>query len=142
MAQRPIPVPTAETRPFWTGAAGNELWLPRCRACRLLSYPPPPRCPRCLVDEFSWEKLSGTGRLKSWTTIHIDVLPGVEPPFTIGEVELTEQPGLIMVAHIVGMPAEMLKTGDAVKVSFAASDTDKRIALPEFRLLAGGAGTD
>jgi uncharacterized OB-fold protein len=94
------------------------------------------------VDEFTWEKLSGTGRLKSWTTIHIDVLPGVEPPFTIGEVELTEQPDLIMVAHIVGTPAEMLKTGDAVKVSFAASDTDKRIAVSEFRLLAGGAGTD
>ena len=86
--------------------------------------------------------MSGTGRLKSWTTIHIDVLPGVEPPFTIGEVELTEQPGLIMVAHVVGMPAEMLKTGDAVKVSFAAADTDKNIALPEFRMLAGGAGTD
>jgi uncharacterized OB-fold protein len=94
------------------------------------------------VDEFSWEKLSGTGRLKSWTTIYIDALPGVEPPFTIGEVELIEQPDLIMVAHIVVTPAEVLKTGDAVKVSFAASDTDKRIALPEFRLLAGGAGTD
>jgi len=142
MAQRPLPVPTAETRAFWTGAAENELWLPRCRSCHALSYPPPPRCPRCLLDDFAWEKLSGTGRLKSWTTIHIDVLPGVAPPFTIGEVELTEQPDLIIVAHIVGPPAEMLKTDAAVKISFVPSDTDKSVALPEFRLLVRGAGTD
>jgi uncharacterized protein len=137
VAQRPIPVPTAETRPFWTAAAGNELWLPRCRSCHVLSYPPPPRCPRCLVDDFTWEKLSGTGRLKSWTTIHIDVLPGVEPPFTIGEVELAEQADLFMVAHIVGTPAEMLKTDAVVELSFVASDADKKVALPEFRLLQG-----
>ncbi len=142
MAQRPAPVPTAETRAFWTGAAENELWLPRCRSCHVLSYPPPPRCPRCLLDDFAWEKLSGTGRLKSWTTIHIDVLPGVEAPFTIGEVELTEQPGLVMVAHVVGTPAAMLKTDAAIKISFVPSDTDKSIALPEFRLLVDGAGTD
>jgi uncharacterized OB-fold protein len=95
-----------------------------------------------LLDDFAWEKLSGTGRLKSWTTIHIDVLPGVEPPFIIGEVELTEQPDLIMVAHIVGTRAEMLKTDAAVKISFVPSDTDKSIALPQFRLLADGASTD
>ncbi len=140
VAQRPIPVPTAETRAFWTGAAGNELWLPRCRSCGVLSYPPPPRCPRCLVDEFTWEKLSGTGRLKSWTTIHIDVLPGVEPPFVIAEVELTDQPDLIMVAHMVGAPAERLKRDAAVNVSFVPSGTDKNVALPEFRLRAGTAG--
>jgi uncharacterized OB-fold protein len=82
------------------------------------------------------------GRLKSWTTIHIDVLPGVKPPFTIAEVELIEQPGLIMVAHIVGTPAEQLKTDAAVKISFALSNTDKSVAFPEFRLLARGAGGD
>ena len=95
-----------------------------------------------MLADFAWEKLSGTGRLKSWTTIHIDVLPGVQPPFVIGEVELTEQPDLIIVAHIVGPPAEMLKTDAAVKISFVPSNTDKSIALPEFRLLARGAGTD
>ena len=94
------------------------------------------------MDEFTWEKLSGTGRLKSWTTIHIDVLPGVEPPFIIGEVELIEQSELIIVAHIVGTSAEMLKTDAAVKVSFVPSDTDKSIALPEFHLWTDGAGID
>ena len=89
------------------------------------------------MDKFTWEKLSGSGRLKSWTTIHIDVLPGVEPPFTIAEVELIEQSGLIMVAHIIGTPAEMLKTDAAVELSFVTSEVDKSIALPEFRLLQG-----
>ena len=94
------------------------------------------------MDDLAWEKLSGAGRLKSWTTIHIDVLPGVEPPFTIAEVELIEQPGLIMVAHIVGAPAETLTTDVAVKISFTASESDKSVALPEFRVLARDAGGD
>ena len=118
------------------------MWLPRCRSCRVLCYPPPPRCPRCLVEDFAWEKLSGMGRLKSWTTIHIDVLPGVEPPFTIAEVELIEQSGLIMVANVVGAPAEKLEADAAVKVSFAPSNADKSVAFPEFRLLAGDSGGD
>jgi uncharacterized protein len=88
------------------------------------------------VDEFTWEKLSGTGRLKSWTTIHIDVLPGIEPPFTIAEVEPIEQPGLIIVAHVVGTPVEKLQADAQVKISFAPSSTDKGVAFPEFRILA------
>jgi uncharacterized protein len=94
------------------------------------------------VDNFAWEKLSGKGRLKSWTTLHIDVLPGVEPPFTIAEVELIEQPGLIMVAHIVETPAEKLKSDAEVRISFAPSNGDKSLALPEFRVLARGASAD
>jgi uncharacterized OB-fold protein len=94
------------------------------------------------VTDFDWEKLSGTGRLKSWTAIHIDVLPGVEPPFTIAEVELIEQPGLIMVAHIVGTPVEKLETDAPVKISFAPSPADKSVAIPEFRVFARGANAD
>jgi uncharacterized OB-fold protein len=94
------------------------------------------------VDDFAWEKLSGTGRMKSWTTIHIDVLPGVEPRFTIAEVELVEQPGLIMVAHIVGTPADMLKTDAVVQISFETSKTDKSVAFPEFRLSPRGTSAD
>jgi uncharacterized protein len=94
------------------------------------------------VDDFVWEKLSGQGRLKSWTTIHIDVLPGVEPPFIIGEVELIEQTGLIMVAHIVGTAAEMLQVDAAVTISFVAPEAGENVAFPEFRLSAHRLGKD
>jgi len=94
------------------------------------------------VDDFAWEKLSGQGRLKSWTTIHIDVLPGVEPPFIIGEVELMEQPGLIMVAHMVGTSAEMLRADAVVTMSFVAPQAGEGVAIPEFRLLTPRPGKD
>jgi uncharacterized protein len=94
------------------------------------------------VDDFAWERLSGQGRLKSWTTIHIDVLPGVEPPFIIGEVELIEQPGLIMVAHIVGTSAEMLRVDAAVTISFVGPEAGERVAVPEFRLSEHRPGKD
>jgi uncharacterized OB-fold protein len=116
--------------------------LPRCRSCQNLYYPPPPRCPSCLVDDFAWEKLSGQGRLKSWTTIHIDILPGVESPFIIGEVELIEQTGLIMVAHIVRTPAATLQADAAVTIFFVAPQAGEGVAFPEFRLSAYRPGKD
>jgi uncharacterized protein len=131
---RPLPVPTAETRPFWTAASKHALCLPRCRTCGALHYPPPPRCPNCLVVNFVWEKLSGFGRLKSWTTIHADLLPGVAPPFVIGEVELVEQSGLIMTTHIVDSAPEDLKSDVRVEISFVASEIDKEVTYPQFRI--------
>jgi uncharacterized OB-fold protein len=121
---RPVPVATAETRPFWEAAKRQELSLPRCPRCALLHYPPPPRCPKCLGIELRWERLSGRGRLKAWTTVAIDLLPGVKPPYVIAEVELAEQPDLVMVAHVTGGP---LRVDAEVDTAFAEG-------YPEFRV--------
>jgi uncharacterized protein len=128
--KRAVPMPTAETQPFWGAARQHELRLPRCCRCGKLHYPPPPRCPQCLDSELRWELLSGEARLLSWTRVHLDTVAGVAPPFTIAEAELIEQPGLVVVAHIV--PGEELSTGMCLDVAFA--DADEMIAFPEFRV--------
>src|SRR3989454_480679 len=66
----PVPVPTPETRPFWEAARRHELWLQRCRACGAYVFYPRAACPRCLGAELEWRRVSGRGRLHTFTVGH------------------------------------------------------------------------
>lgn len=137
---RPVPLATMETRPFWEALRRHELQLPRCARCGRLHYPPPPRCPECLDSELVWTTLSGRGRLASWTTIHTNLSDGIPPPFVIGEVEPEEQPGLVLVALVVGTPSAELRHGMEVEIGFStqpAPDGQEPAVYPEFRVRDG-----
>jgi len=142
MPTRPIPVPSRDTAPFWQGLLEGELRLPRCAACRRLHYPPPPRCPHCLDSALVWTGLSGKARLSSWTTVHIDLCPGIPPPFVIGEVELVEQAGLVMVALLTGVEPAGLHPGLPLTCAFhrETGASDIAVAYPEFHIDRGQPG--
>ena len=136
--RRPVPVSTADTRPFWTAAAAAELRLPRCARCAVLFYPPPPRCPRCGTKQLAWTKLSGRGRIIGLTAVHLPTIPGMAPPFTVVEVELEEQAGLIVSAVMVADEPVLPVVGDLVAIEFTPPDANA-IAYPQVRVTAGGA---
>jgi len=115
---RPIPVPSAESRPFWSAASAGELHLPRCRNCGNLHYPPPARCPECLTEALHWEQLSGRGRLWSWTEIFVEAIPGFEPPILVTQVELAEQQGLVLTAGGDSREIPALTLGSEVQLCF------------------------
>ncbi|RZS84402.1 Zn-ribbon domain-containing OB-fold protein [Pigmentiphaga kullae] len=142
MPTRPIPVPSRETAPFWKGLLEGELRLPCCAACRRFHYPPPPRCPQCLDSALVWTRLSGKAKLSSWTTVHIDLCPGIAPPFVIGEVELAEQAGLVMVALLVDAAPDELRPGLPLACAFRQEDAgpDIAVAYPEFHIDRGRRG--
>lgn len=133
-SDRILPLPTVETLPFWQSLRQGRLSLPRCVGCGELLCPPPPRCPRCLSDRLAWETLSGRGVLQGWTTVH-SALSGLRPPFTVAEVELAEQAGLVMVANLTEAPPVNLKAGARVTMDLKSG---KRGAdgtvFPLFRL--------
>jgi uncharacterized OB-fold protein len=130
-AGRPRPMPTRETAPFWEGAGRGELTLPRCRACGRLHYPPPPRCVECLTETLEWTRLSGRGRLVGWTTIHSGLARGFDAPFTIGEIELAEQKGLVIAALLVDLRSEPLRLGQSFVARFAPG-AGSGYAYPQF----------
>src|SRR6266480_251426 len=66
----PLPVPTPETRPFWEAARRHELSLQRCRACGAHVFYPRAACPRCLGPDLEWRRVSGRGRLHTFTVVH------------------------------------------------------------------------
>jgi uncharacterized OB-fold protein len=119
---RPRPVTTSETEPFWQAARQGSLRLPQCNVCGQLSYPPAPRCCSCRSDALSWKQVSGDARLLSWTRVELPTIPGVQPPFTIAEIELVEQTGLVMTVLVRPELADRLRTGKttgmAIRVAF------------------------
>lgn len=130
MNLRPMPVPTVETRPFWDGLQRRLLVLPKCSRCLTVSYPPRPRCPRCLGADLNWTVLPPRGRLHSWTEVHTDLLPSIAAPFVIVEAEIGNQPGLVLIGLLVGMKAEALWIGMPIELSFAS--TADGFILPQF----------
>jgi uncharacterized OB-fold protein len=127
---RPLPVPTPETQPYWDGAKAGELRLQRCDACAHAYFPPRPFCPKCASREVSWFQASGRGTLYSYV-IHHRPVPGFTPPYSIAVVELEEGPRLM--TNIVGCPQtpEALQLDMPVEVVFTA--VSAAITLPQFR---------
>ena len=82
MPQPPGPpfTPTPESRPFWAATRRHELVLPSCRACGTLFYYPRAACPSCLSSDLDWQRVSGRGRLNTFTVVHRGL-----PNFPLGD---------------------------------------------------------
>jgi uncharacterized OB-fold protein len=128
MTRRPMPIPDRSSQAFWDAAACHLLVVPRCEDCAKLLFPPSPRCPACAGDRLTWIELSGRVRLRSWTRMHLDVLPGMSPPFLVAEADLVEQPGTTLVALVEGLEPAELRTGMPLAVAF----TDGAVSLLQF----------
>ena len=94
---RPFPPRvSAFTRPFWEGLAEGRLRSTRCTRCALTSFPPRNLCRGCWSREVAWVDLPATGRLYSFTRVH--VVPGAfgaDAPYAIGIVDLDGGPRLM-----------------------------------------------
>ena len=130
IGQRPLPVPTPETRHYWEGAKGGELLLQRCDACSHAYFPPRPFCPKCASRKVSVFKASGKAKLYSYV-IHHRAAPGFTPPYAIAVVELVEGPRLM--SNIVDCPQtpEALQLDMALTVVFEKQTEE--ITLPVFK---------
>lgn len=132
-----IPIPLPETRPYWEAARRHELALPWCRPCGAFFFYPRAACPTCLSGDVEWRRVSGRGRLHTFTIVHRgpkDFALGA--PYVLAMVELEEGPRLM--TNLVGIepdPAHV-RIGMPVEVTFA--DVADDVALPHFRP-AGGA---
>ncbi|HEY3882553.1 MAG TPA: OB-fold domain-containing protein [Trebonia sp.] len=93
---RARPVPARYDRPFWDGLREHRLMLPYCDGCAAYWYPPAPRCPRCLSATAAWREVPGRGTLHSWATAERPFAPGLSTPYTVVQVELDVQPGLLL----------------------------------------------
>jgi uncharacterized OB-fold protein len=132
--KRPAPAPTALSEPFWEAARNGRLAIQRCRSCHRYSHPPGPVCPRCQGADLGWDEVSGRGTIHQCTVMHQPLVRGFEAavPYACVAVELEEQPGLLVVANLLGAPPTAAKVGLAVEVEF--EEIAGGFRLPQFRL--------
>lgn len=138
--RRPFPVPDQGSGPFWAAAAGHVLTVARCSRCRSFAVPPDQTCPHCHSTDpgFEFEPVSGRGTVRSWTVIRQSFLPGFDAdlPFTLVDVELTEQAELRLIGRLLDGPDAPLRLGSRVRAAF--EDVAPGISVPAF-VLAGDA---
>ena len=105
----------ALTRPFWEAAAQHRLLIQRCRQCGSFQFYPRPFCITCQSDEVAWVDAKGTGEIYSLTTVRMNVLPELPPPYRVAIVTLDEGPRLL-----AGLVGDEGRIGDRVAVRWQA----------------------
>jgi len=127
--QKPVPLPTLDTREYWEGCRRHELLIQRCLKCRAFRFYPRPMCPECNSLESEWIRAGGKGQVYSWTVTVRQFHPAFEVPYVIAIVELEE--GVRMTTNVINCQPEALYVGMPVEVVF--EDVSGETTIPKFR---------
>ena len=121
---------------FWRWCDAGELRLQKCRSCGELAWPVVKACEFCGKTEFSWERMSGRGKILSWCTFERDYYYGVLPiPWDTILVELEEGP--LFVSNPQGFSWPETTIGMPVQLAFLpCEDSNGAFQLPVFRRAA------
>lgn len=112
VGDRPLPVPTETSRPFWDGLRDEQVRIQRCSACSAWVFYPRSHCTSCLSPELVWTDVSGRGRLHTFTIARQPTAPQFadDVPQLLAVVELDEGPHLTTTLepgdHEIGMAVE------------------------------------
>jgi len=102
--------------PFWEGCAAGKFQLHRCNKCER-HYWPASRCIEHGDEDMQWVKVSGHGKLYTYTVMHRAYTPDTRDkvPFVVAVVKLEEGPfyhsNIIDCAHAevaIDMPLEVV----------------------------------
>lgn len=126
---RPLPVPDAETAPYWEAAAEGRLVIQKCGHCGAFRFYPRLVCPSCMSGDVEWVEASGQGRVYSYTIVH-RAPPAFRDaaPYVIAVIELDE--GVRMMSRLLIDPVSEARIDLPVQVTFEKINDD--ITLPNF----------
>ena len=129
----PSPISDIEAEEFWAGCNRGELMMQRCAQCKIFRWLPRPMCPSCNSLEREWVKVSGKGAVYSYTIITHPVHPAAvgRVPYNVAQVQLEEDPALILVTNLVGLKSEDIRVGMRVQVLF--EEHEPGVKLPKFK---------
>lgn len=132
----PQPLPDVDTEGFWQATHDGQLAICHCQNCGRWMHPPLERCARC-AGATRFDPVSGNGTVYSFIVANRASVPGFAAlvPYLVAVIELDEQPGLRLVARIVGTEVHELRIGQRVAceiVDLPGGD----FRIPQFRVVA------
>jgi len=132
-SSKPLPRPISPelTRPFWEAAKRHELVMPRCTTCDHLFFYPRSECPRCLSNHLEWVRVSGRGRLHTYTIVYQPANAAFrdDTPYIYAVVQLDEGPR--MVSNVVQCDLDAVKVDMPLEVIF--DDVTPECTLVKFK---------
>ena len=119
---KPMPVATQISAPFWEGLKARRLLIQQCNACAHWNFYPRRHCPVCLEHDLAWREVDGAARLYSYTVTRIATLPDFmdEMPQKLAVVELAE--GVRINTNLVGLDETEIRIGMPLQPVFAEVD--------------------
>lgn len=93
----------------------------QCADCATRVFPPVALCPECMGDDVAPLALARSGRLYSYSTVHV-APRGWTVPYVAGYVDLPE--GVRVFAHVVDVAEERLAMEMEVELTTAVLGTD------------------
>ncbi|MQA00861.1 MAG: acyl dehydratase [Dehalococcoidia bacterium] len=113
--EKPLPVPTPVTRPFWDALREHRVRIQHCAGCERWVYYPRSHCPGCLSPTLEWRDISGEGTVYTFTVARAPTAPQFldELPQKIAVVELDEGPKLT--TTLVNIEPEAIRIGMRVR---------------------------
>ena len=128
---KPLPRPQALDMPYWEGLKKHELRMQKCSDCGHIWFPPAFGCPKCLSTKYEWAKLSGKGKVWSWSIFHQVYYKSFAPevPYNVIQVQVEEGP--IMISNMVECKNEDIKCDMRVEIVF--DHVTEAVTLPKFK---------
>ena len=119
---KPMPVPTEISAPFWEGLKAERLLIQQCNQCNDWVFYPRRHCPQCFAHDLSWHEVSGGATLYSFTVTRIATLPDFadEMPQMLAVIELDQ--GVRINSNLVGLDESEVKIGMRLQPVFAEVD--------------------
>jgi len=117
MSQHPFTI-----EQFYEFLKAQKIMAARCLKCGKIHLPPRPLCDNCLSQEFEWVKISGKGKLLTYTII--SVAPQqfqALTPYAVGIVQLEN--GLKIPGMIQSLKQKQLKIGMELTLDFGTCNT-------------------
>jgi len=129
--EKPLPTISEYGVPFWEGAHHHEVRVQACNDCGRHQFPPRILCIHCGSRRIEWRRVSGSGRVYSFTVIHRAPEPAFlkDVPYVVAVVELDEG-GRIM-TNVIGCRPDDVRCDMRVEPVF--EDVNDTVTLIKFR---------
>ena len=107
---------------FYKFISEKRLMAAKCKSCQTVLLPPKPMCTNCFSDNLEWIRIEGTGKLRSYTIIHVapEQFQSMVP-YIVGIIEFDE--GVRLPGIIRDVPAEQIKIGMNLKIDYDVSQS-------------------
>ncbi|WP_320537063.1 Zn-ribbon domain-containing OB-fold protein [Pseudarthrobacter sp. IC2-21] len=113
--ERPMPVPTPLTRPFWDALTEHKIRIQYSPSVGEYIFYPRPLAPGTLADDLEWREISGAGSLYTYTISTRPVAPHFanEGTLVLAVVQWDEGPKFS--TELINVAAEDIQVGMRLK---------------------------
>lgn len=128
---KPLPARTGLAGEFYQWCAQGELRIQRCAGCGRHRHIPREMCAHCGSSDWTWSRVSGRGKVFSWTEVVRPLHPAFadEAPYAPVIVELDE--GVRLLTRVIDCAPGALEIDMPVELSL--TQVTENVWLPCFR---------